>query len=323
MHRRRGAEEAGGGKGRKEALPNSKPRTYTQGRFPRADRNPIITISTCVYALAELTISKRKDGLHVSGGRDLMRRHVLQLGTLHGTDENGERRIRDQTPVEIFKNVDGADVPEAVVVACETERDLLLRFARICRESGAHVYITYNGNGFDIPYVMARAKVCGVWDELQRAMTLGCPRSEVRQMINQRFDQCHDGVTSLNGGRALAPDELMYTERVVTTRAFGTQIRKNVYMPGRVNFDLLMWWRNQQKESDYSLGAISSLYLGRCVGVCSPRRGALPLPPPGRPEGLGLPMACPSAGRRRTCRTISSRTGLARKRADWRFSNTV
>jgi len=57
---------------------------------------------------------------------------------------------------------------------------------------------------------MARAKVCDVWDELQRAVTLGCPRPEVRQMISQRFDKCRDGVVSLNGGRALAPDELMY-----------------------------------------------------------------------------------------------------------------
>jgi DNA polymerase elongation subunit (family B) len=231
------------------------------GHFPRAAVDAIVTISACVYRVGELIITKGSDGLSVVGGSDSMERHVFQVGSVgaHPCGWSGE--MVDDTASEVFANVQRGDVMR--LHSCASERDLLLGFISLCARSKAHVYITYNGNYFDIPYVMRRCELCGLGDALSGALTRGTPK--VRTVVSLPRNECTDetGAKALNGGLALVPDRLVCTTRLVETRAHGKQIRRNVYMPGKVNFDLMMWMLVNTKESDYKLGAVSTEYLKR------------------------------------------------------------
>ena len=245
----------------------------TNGQFPKAEENPIITISLCFHALSTMQISNNsKKELHINGG-DVMIRYALQLGTVLGALDNNTIILNDSTPCEVFS----ADAPATTTCICfpydeeditsrnDAERELLLEFVRLYESYGPHVIVTYNGNAFDTPYILKRAGVLGIGSQVRKRLSWGSSAQQcVRQLVQQRWDKCEAfGLESVGRGMALAPDSLVCIEKEVTTTAFGTQIRRNVVIPGKVNFDLMCWWKLNVQESYYTLGGLSQKYVKR------------------------------------------------------------
>ena len=246
----------------------------TDGRFPKPEENPIITISVCFHTLSTMQISNNsKKELHVNGG-DTMLRYALQLGSVPGLDNANTILLDDKTPCDVFAN---CDAPARTTCICfpydesdvgarnTAERNLLLEFIRLMAENGPHVIVTYNGNAFDTPYILKRAEVLGIGSGMRERLSWGAgAKSGLRQLVQQRWDKCDAaGMTSIGRGMAFAPDALVCIEKEVTTTAFGTQIRKNVVVPGKVNFDLMCWWKLNVQESYYTLGGLAQKYIKR------------------------------------------------------------
>jgi DNA polymerase elongation subunit (family B) len=216
-----------------------------------------------------------KKELVVNGG-DTMTRYALQLGTVLGASEESNTLIlSDTTPCDVFSNC--AEKPASTTCICfpydesssdsrnNAEQSLLLEFVRLLAEYGPHVIVTYNGNAFDTPYILKRADVLGIGGVVRKKLSWGSSeRRGVRQLVQQKWDKCEAlGLVSIGRGAAFAPDALVCIEKEVTTTAFGTQIRKNVVIPGKVNFDLMCWWKLNVQESYYTLGGLSQKYIKR------------------------------------------------------------
>lgn len=249
----------------------------TDGRFPKPEENPVITISVCCHTLSTMQIATNKETkkLELNGG-DVMLRYAFQLGSVVGADPKTNTLILpDTTPNELFANCHGASA--TTVCMCfpydenddasrkDAEKQLLLAFVENFESYGPHVILTYNGNSFDIPYILKRADVLGIGAFVRKRLSWGSSDARaVKQLVSQKWDKCEAlGLTSIGRGQAFAPDSLVCIEKEVTTTAFGTQIRKNVVVPGKVNFDVMCWWKLTVQESYYTLGGLAQKYLKR------------------------------------------------------------
>ena len=210
----------------------------TDGRFPRAQENEVISISMCFHVLEELQISNDKnDKLKSVGGQDKMVRYALQLGSLPGMDSDGMLRIEDATPTEVFTNVEAPSVATCYCFPYETDEEkrvaetkLLSKFIELYEVHNPHIMITYNGNGFDTPYILERAERLGIGKEMRQRLGNGssaCRReAPLKQIVAQKHDKCKDDMVPIGRGLALAPDTLVCVEKEVSETPRSTGIEK-------------------------------------------------------------------------------------------------
>jgi DNA polymerase elongation subunit (family B) len=123
------------------------------------------------------------------------------------------------------------DVEGAVVVRCETERELLLAFLAYLRVADPDLLLGYNTFGFDWTYVCGRLRELGVLGEFLR------------------------GLGRLSG--VLAAE----TEIRASSSAMGDNILRYVSIPGVVNVDLMRVIMRSHQLSSYSLNAVSEHFI--------------------------------------------------------------
>lgn len=214
------------------------------GQFPKHEKpeDRIITISMCTHKLTDLQIDKKCGKLNLVSGADNMDRMVFQLGDV-GAD------VTDETSTEVF----GCETTGTTrTVTFSEEIALVDAFVDEFAAWDPHVVVTYNGSGFDLPYLKGRgrsdvsARMCHGHGEMQLILGLNAT-----------------GSTRMSGSMFATRDVMTCVSKEVKTSAFGTQIRRHVVIPGRINFDLLMWFRLNSQESHYGLGPLSQKYLGR------------------------------------------------------------
>lgn len=104
--------------------------------------------------------------------------------------------------------------------------------ARFVRATDPDIITGYNINGFDIPYLMNRAKVIGVYD------------TDFGELSRKIGKNCFPIPTTFK------------------SRAQGTKKSFSMKMPGRSTFDLLQWMQREKKLRSYTLNAVSELFLG-------------------------------------------------------------
>ena len=206
----------------------------TTGQFPDARRDPVITVSVCAHRLSEMGIKRGAGGLAVAGG-DVMERHVLQLGSVDSDT------ISDSTPAERFANVD-APAPCRLQAFPFDEDDadsraraevrLLRALVALLRELRPDILYSFNGNGFDLPYLLTRCETLGgaLLRDFKRALSLGGGGTRVVVPMQHKFVKAN-GYTGVGGGKALVPDTVTYSEKEVKTSALGHQVRAGRYAP--------------------------------------------------------------------------------------------
>jgi DNA polymerase delta subunit 1 len=116
------------------------------------------------------------------------------------------------------------------VKECRTEKELLKEWVKLIRRMDPDILYTYNGDSFDCKYLCSRAKLLGITEYFM----------EISRLIEY-------------------PSQIK-TE-TFESRAHGKTIYERLYIPGRINFDILIFIRRNYKEKGYKLDDISEKYL--------------------------------------------------------------
>jgi DNA polymerase delta subunit 1 len=118
----------------------------------------------------------------------------------------------------------------AEVLSFQNESDLLQAWSDFVVKSDPDLITGYNINGFDLPYLLDRAKTLGV----ARFPYLG----------------------RLSNVKTVAKDTQF------SSKAFGTRNSKNINIEGRIQMDVLQLMYRDHKLRSYSLNSVSAHFLG-------------------------------------------------------------
>jgi DNA polymerase delta subunit 1 len=131
------------------------------------------------------------------------------------------------------------DDDRVVVWECKDERDLLMKWKRLIELMDPDILYQYNGDIFDCQYMVKRARMLNV-------------------------EQGFLGVSRLLD----TPASLV--ERTFSSSAYGTTNYQRLSIPGRINFDILIFIKREYKENSYKLDSVSEKYLGENKNDVSP-----------------------------------------------------
>lgn len=150
---------------------------------------------------------------------------VFQIGSVIQDYGNPDKYIKH---LITLKKCD--PIPGTIVVCCETEEELLIKFQELLYKSDPDIIYGYNIFGFDLNYLMVRAKL------------LGCDKFTYLGRMKYQQSAIED--------------------KSLSSAAYGDNKFKMVPMPGRLQIDLLqVILRGMTKYPSYTLGYISQEIL--------------------------------------------------------------
>lgn len=139
------------------------------------------------------------------GDKDFTRKHILALGPCN--------------PIE-----------GSVVEVCETEKELLIKWAQLLQKLDPDIIIGYNIFGFDLNYIMVRAEKLGCLDQFAF-------------MAKLKNYKC------------------FVQKKQLKSKAYGANYYLMVEMPGRFQLDLYPYIKKEMKLVSYKLGFVSETIL--------------------------------------------------------------
>jgi DNA polymerase elongation subunit (family B) len=134
---------------------------------------------------------------------------------------------------------DDPEVP-VFVESYDTEREVLLAWKELLVKTDPDILYTYNGDGFDCNYLYVRS---------------------------QKMD-CEEGFLLL-GKLKESPGKVL--DKTFSSSAYGTSNYKRLSIPGRINFDILIYIQREYKENSYKLDSIAEKYLGQNKNPVTPQ----------------------------------------------------
>ena len=126
--------------------------------------------------------------------------------------------------------LDETDTP-TVLETFDTEKQVLLAWKKLMVRMDPDIIFTYNGDTFDCSYLYTRAEFCKCKAEF---LSIG-------------------KLKSVQGS---------ISEKSFSSSAYGTTNYKRLNIPGRINFDILIFIQREYKENSYKLDSIAEKYLG-------------------------------------------------------------
>lgn len=138
-----------------------------------------------------------------------------------------------------IKSPDDDNVP--VFVECyNTETEVLLAWKKLLLKMDADVIYQYNGDQFDGNYLYKRSKLLKCDDEF---LLLGKLKNTYSVLNENQF----------------------------SSSAYGSSNFKRLTLPGRINFDILIYIKREYKENSYKLDYISEKYIGQNKNPVTPQ----------------------------------------------------
>jgi DNA polymerase delta subunit 1 len=126
----------------------------------------------------------------------------------------------------------GEDGVPVVVEECKTERELILRWADLISEMDPDILYTYNGDSFDCMYMYNRAKLYNIEEEFLSTLS------------------------------RLSQFPTVQKKETFSSSAYGDSEFLRFYIPGRLNYDLLIHYkRGMKKYPSYKLDYIAGEIL--------------------------------------------------------------
>ena len=137
-----------------------------------------------------------------------------------------------------LKTCDSINDPTVVVECCKDERDLIRRWVKTISQMDPDIFYTYNGDGFDCMYLKERAilhKLAGT---------------------DGKSGYLFNNLSRLTS----IPAEIK--KEAFSSSAYGDSEFNRIYIPGRLNYDLLIHFkRGMKKYSSYKLDHIANEIL--------------------------------------------------------------
>jgi DNA polymerase delta subunit 1 len=165
-------------------------------------------------------------------------KYVDKTGTLDGTDGFLVKHLLT------LKRCEPIDDPGVIVEECKSERDLIKRWVDTVSKMDPDIFYTYNGDSFDCMYLIERADILGLVSSKKRG-TKTIREGYLLKQLSRMTDR-----------------QAEIKKEFFSSSAYGDSEFNRVYIPGRLNYDLLIHYkRGMKKYSSYKLDNIASEVL--------------------------------------------------------------
>lgn len=150
------------------------------------------------------------------------------------------------------------------ILSAKNEKDLIFLWAKLINQEDPDVIYHYNGDWFDWWYIYERAKRYG--DKFVKNILLLLNRITPHTMSFECFRCCKKNIksnTNNSNSEKYSGCSLLgyYNLSSFSSGAYGTSKYRRVVIPGRINFDILIYIQREYKEKKYTLDYISKQYL--------------------------------------------------------------
>jgi DNA polymerase elongation subunit (family B) len=143
-----------------------------------------------------------------------------------------------------LKHCSKIDEPNVIVEECKNEKELIQRWVEIISLMDPDIFYTYNGDSFDCMYLIERAVLCGLASKKKsgsKTVYSGYVLKKLSRLTEKQAEMKREYFSS---------------------SAYGDSEFNRIYIPGRLNYDLLIHYkRGMKKYSSYKLDNIASEIL--------------------------------------------------------------
>jgi len=145
-----------------------------------------------------------------------------------------------------LKRCESIDDPNVIVEECKTEKELIKRWVDTVSMMDPDIFYTYNGDSFDCMYLVERAELLGLVTS-KRTGTKTYKDGYLLKKLSRMTSKAAD-----------------IKKEYFSSSAYGDSEFNRVYIPGRLNYDLLIHYkRGMKKYASYKLDNIASEILGQ------------------------------------------------------------
>ena len=145
-----------------------------------------------------------------------------------------------------LKKCDKIDDPNVIVEECKTEKELIKRWVDTISQMDPDIFYTYNGDSFDCMYLVERSELPHI--NLVSSKTSGSKTTKSGYLL-KKLSRMIDRQADIK-------------KEYFSSSAYGDSEFNRVYIPGRLNYDLLIHYkRGMKKYSSYKLDYIASEVL--------------------------------------------------------------
>jgi DNA polymerase delta subunit 1 len=166
---------------------------------------------------------------------------IFQIATMYRYTNEKDTLIKH---LLTLKKCNKIDDPNVIVEECKTEKELIKRWVEIISKMDPDIFYTYNGDSFDCMYLTERAVLLG----LLNVKTYGTKTKKSGYFFKMLS--------------RMTETEADIKKEVFSSSAYGDSEFNRIYIPGRLNYDLLIHYkRGMKKYSSYKLDNIASEIL--------------------------------------------------------------
>ena len=176
-------------------------------------------------------------------GNTIYPNEIFQISTtykyINKTDNCDENGVLVKHLLTL-KKCESIDDPNVIVEECKTEKDLIKRWVDTISKVDPDIFYTYNGDSFDCMYLVERAELLGLVKSRvsgNKTIKSGYFLQQLSRMTEQQAE---------------------IKKEYFSSSAYGDSEFNRVYIPGRLNYDLLIHYkRGMKKYSSYKLDNIA------------------------------------------------------------------
>jgi len=166
---------------------------------------------------------------------------IFQIATTYRYTNQKDTLVKH---IFTLKKCNKIDDPNVVVEECKDEKELIKRWVETISKMDPDIFYTYNGDSFDCMYLTERAILLG----LLKVKKVGS-----KEQKSGYFFKMLSRMTE---------KEADIKKEVFSSSAYGDSEFNRIYIPGRLNYDLLIHYkRGMKKYSSYKLDSIASEIL--------------------------------------------------------------
>jgi DNA polymerase elongation subunit (family B) len=166
---------------------------------------------------------------------------VFQIATTYKYTNDSDVLVKH---LLTLKGCERIDNPNVIVEECKNEKELIKRWSEVISKMDPDIFYTYNGDSFDCMYLIERAKLLNL---------------VTSRVIGNKTVLSGDFLSNLS---RLTIKQAEIKKEYFSSSAYGDSEFNRIYIPGRLNYDLLIHYkRGMKKYSSYKLDNIASEVL--------------------------------------------------------------
>lgn len=176
-----------------------------------------------------------------NNGEIIYPNEIFQIATTYKYTNSSDVLVKH---LLTLKRCEPIDNPNVIVEECKNEKELIKRWCEIISKMDPDIFYTYNGDSFDCIYLIERAVLCGLASKKKSGSKTVYSGSILSVLSRLTIKQAE------------------IKEEYFSSSAYGDSKFNRIYIPGRLNYDLLIHYkRGMKKYSSYKLDNIASEIL--------------------------------------------------------------